>query len=240
MRAAGAHILGITVRCNSLLCAPATEPLQPRLLSASDELYSPTSDEQRGRNLPTLMSFMACHCASGATPPTSCTPRRSSYGRMTSMSARLCGRTCDRRSRRGNEDSTELAEAGDAEAYHNVAALAAPLSRSASAAAAPRERSDLSPQRAKTLVSVWQVGLESGHITLQFSRRAMRCPARSKRIMKWRACCAHVSGYHGRLQLLVRRLARRRPMRARARACPHAPPQPTHHPDSDTNLRAET
>ena len=177
-----------------MLCAPATEPPQPRPLSASDELYSPTSAEQRGRNLPKLMSSMACHCASGATPPTSCTPRRSSYGRMTSMSARLCGRTCDRRSRRGNEDSTELAEAGDAEAYHNVAALAAPLSRSASAAAAPRERSDLSPQRAKTLVSVWQVGLESGHITCS-SAAARRCVLR--------AAGAHVSTYPGPLQLLV-------------------------------------
>ena len=42
-------------------------------------------------------------------------------------------------------------------------------------------------------------------ITPQFSGRAPRYPARSKRIMKWRACCAHVSGYHGPLQLLVRR-----------------------------------
>ena len=40
----------------------------------------------------------------------------------------------------------------------------------------------------------------------QFSGGALRCPARSKRMMKWRACCAPAVGYHGPLQLLVRRL----------------------------------
>jgi hypothetical protein len=40
-------------------------------------------------------------------------------------------------------------------------------------------------------------------ITPHLSRRALRCPARSKRIMQWRACGAHVSPYHGRLELLV-------------------------------------
>jgi hypothetical protein len=43
-------------------------------------------------------------------------------------------------------------------------------------------------------------------LTPQLSRRALRCPARSKRIMKWRAC-AHVSTYDGRLELLVSRHA---------------------------------
>ena len=64
--------------CSSKLIsgAPATEPPQPRSLSAPDGLYSPTSAEQRGRNRPKLMSSMACHCASGATPPMNCTPAR--------------------------------------------------------------------------------------------------------------------------------------------------------------------
>ena len=49
------------------------------------------------------------------------------------------------------------------------------------------------------------VSIALGRITPQLSRRATTCPARSKRIMKWRACCAHVSTYNGRLQLLVMR-----------------------------------
>src|SRR5436190_7614912 len=48
-------------------------------------------------------------------------------------------------------------------------------------------------------------GVSTSRITPQFSGRTLRCPPRSKRIMKWRACCAHVSTYHGPLQLLVRR-----------------------------------
>ena len=42
-------------------------------------------------------------------------------------------------------------------------------------------------------------------LTPQFSGRALRCPAHSKRIMNWRACCAPAPTHHGPLQLLVMR-----------------------------------
>jgi hypothetical protein len=42
-------------------------------------------------------------------------------------------------------------------------------------------------------------------LTLQLSGGVTACPARSKRIMKWRACCAHVTTYDRPLQLLVSR-----------------------------------
>src|SRR5688572_1992799 len=45
-------------------------------------------------------------------------------------------------------------------------------------------------------------------ITPQFSGRTPPCEARSKRIMKWRACCAPAPTYHGPLELLVRRQTR--------------------------------
>jgi hypothetical protein len=45
-------------------------------------------------------------------------------------------------------------------------------------------------------------------LTPQFSGRALRSRARSKRIMQWRACCAPAIRYHGPLQLLVMRHSR--------------------------------
>jgi hypothetical protein len=44
----------------------------------------------------------------------------------------------------------------------------------------------------------------SSRRTLQLSGRALCCPARRRRIMKWRDCGAHLMTYHGPLQLLVR------------------------------------
>ncbi len=125
MRAAGAHV------------STYHGPLQPRVMCAChrtsptatalacDGLYSATAAEQRGRNLLKLLSSMACHRASGATPPyelNACTLGLLPHNLNDS---RRCGRTCERRSRRGNEDSTERAEADDARARHNAAALAA-------------------------------------------------------------------------------------------------------------------
>jgi hypothetical protein len=46
-------------------------------------------------------------------------------------------------------------------------------------------------------------------LTPQLSGGAPSCPALSKRIMKWRACCAHATTDHRPLQLLVRRWHRR-------------------------------
>lgn len=40
---------------------------------------------------------------------------------------------------------------------------------------------------------------------VRFSGRVLRCPGRRERTMKWRARGAHVLGYHGPLQPLVRR-----------------------------------
>ena len=47
---------------------------------------------------------------------------------------------------------------------------------------------------------------DNASLTPQLSGRALPCPARRKRIMKWRTCGAHAMTYHGPLQLLVRRL----------------------------------
>ena len=79
MRAAGAHMstcpgpLQQLVMCACHRTSPAATSL------ACDGLYSATSAEQRGQNLPKLMCSMAGHCASGATPPMNFTPACSSY-----------------------------------------------------------------------------------------------------------------------------------------------------------------
>jgi hypothetical protein len=85
------------------------------------------------------------------------------------------------------------------------------------AAAAPRERSVFAA-RAKTLAAVHQLTFGSGHITLQLSGGAPHCPARSKRRMKWRAGCAHVTTYDRPLELLV------------MCACHRTSPKPPCHP----------
>jgi hypothetical protein len=69
MRAAGAHVstyhgpLQPLVMCACHRTSPAATAL------ACDGLYSATDAEQRGHNLPKLMRLMACHSASGASPP---------------------------------------------------------------------------------------------------------------------------------------------------------------------------
>ena len=69
MRAAGAHVstyhgpLQQLVMCACHRTSPTATALGP------DGLYSATSAEQRGQNLPKPLPFMTCHRASGATPP---------------------------------------------------------------------------------------------------------------------------------------------------------------------------
>src|SRR5688572_7310333 len=128
-----------------------------------------------------------------------CTPARAPTARVNSAASRR--RACGGVSRRGNEDSTERYEAGTLKSSTTQRRWTPLFKRnSGGVSAAGTKRSS---GRAKTFDSMHRSSFESGHITPQFSRRALRCPARSKRIMQWRACCAHVSGYHGRLQLLV-------------------------------------
>ena len=67
MRAAGAHVstdhgpLQPLVMCACHRTSPTATPL------ACDGLYSATAAEQRGLHYPKLMTFNACHYASGAT-----------------------------------------------------------------------------------------------------------------------------------------------------------------------------
>ena len=125
MRAAGAHMstcpgpLQQLVMCACHRTSPTATPL------ACDGLYSATAAEQRGLHYPKLMTSMACHCASGATPHDDLHAGTPDLLPQDFNDSRPCGRTCARRSRRGNEDSTERSEADDARARHNAAALAA-------------------------------------------------------------------------------------------------------------------
>ena len=111
------------VMCACHRTSPTLTPL------ACDGLYSATDDEQRVLHYTKLMTFMACHRASGATPPDdphAGTPELRPHHLNRSE---RCGRTCERRSRRGNEDPTERFEAGDAQTRSNAAALAAKIQK---------------------------------------------------------------------------------------------------------------
>ena len=60
----------------------------------------------------------------------------------------------------------------------------------------------------------------SGRLTPQLSGGVPRYPARSERIMKSRACCAHATTDHRPLQLLVRWLAQRSHMHQKTHGWP--------------------
>jgi hypothetical protein len=94
-------------------------------LLACDGLYASTAAEQRGLRYTKLMTLMACPCASGATPPMSCTPARPIYWPVISTTQDRAAVCATRRWRRGNENSTEHTEADVARAPHIAAALAA-------------------------------------------------------------------------------------------------------------------
>ena len=132
----------IPVRCNCLLCAPATEPPQPRSLSAPDGLYSPTSAEQRGTE-PTEADVLhgwplrqrrnaadELHAGTLELQPMTSTAQDRAVVRATGVRAAV------------NEDSTERPEADATHTLHNAAALAARYQR-AIPGVAPRERSVL-------------------------------------------------------------------------------------------------
>ena len=199
MRAAGAHMSGYhgplqqLVMCACHRTSPTLTPL------ACDGLYASTSAEQRGQNLPKLLALMACHCASGANAvpiePTLARPelwlqtlitRFSDHVRATGVRAAV------------NEDSTGRSEADDARARHNAAAPAPGQQKERMRGGSAAETKSLNRQRRRRIQN-HRSSFGSGHITPQFSRRAMRDPARRKRIMKWRACAAPAIGYHGGL-----------------------------------------
>ncbi len=88
--------LGITVGCNCLLCglAPNLPTLTPL---ACDGLYSATDDEQRVLHYTKLMTLMACHGASGATPPNELHAGTTELRPHALNDSRPCGRYCKRR-----------------------------------------------------------------------------------------------------------------------------------------------
>jgi hypothetical protein len=175
---------------------------------ACDGLYAATSAEQRGLHDTKLMSLMACHCASGATPPNN---------RNAGTPALLPRTSTTRDGLAVRATGVRAAETKTLPRVPKLLTLRlgttqrrSPPAREKSdcAAAAPRERRVFLDERSRWLQCTDPL-FGSGHITPQLSGGALRCPARSKRIMKWRACCALATTDHRPLQLLVSRLAQR-------------------------------
>ena len=85
MRAAGAHVSTYHGPLQQLVMCACHRTSPTATLLTCDGLYASTAAEQRGLNISKLMSFRACHCASGATAARS-TARRRVHRRSSELS----------------------------------------------------------------------------------------------------------------------------------------------------------
>ena len=191
-------------------------PLQPLVMCACHRtpptatplacagLYAATSAEQRGPHDTKLMSLMACHRASGATPP---------KNRNAGTPALLPRTSTTRDGLAVSASGVRAAETKTLPSAPKLLTLELGTTQRRSppaheksdcAAAAPRERRVFLDERSRWLQCTDPL-FGSGHITPQLSGGVTRRPARRVCIMKWRTCGAHMMPFDGPLQLLVRR-----------------------------------